>query len=133
ASMRVGILGLGQIGTAIARRLDVLGATVGYTGRSAQRGVAYPYFTGPEALAEWCDLLVVSCPSTTETRKLVNAAVLQALGPEGMLVNIARGNIIDETALIGALARGEISGAGLDVFENEPHPPPGLLDSDRTI
>jgi lactate dehydrogenase-like 2-hydroxyacid dehydrogenase len=133
AGMKVGILGLGHIGKAIARRLDVLGAVVGYTGRSKQAGVERPYFSDIRELAAWGELLVVSCPATDETRHMVDAGVLDALGPEGIVVNIARGNIIDEAALVKALEEGRIFGAGLDVFENEPRVPEDLRASPRTI
>lgn len=133
AGMKIGILGLGHIGKAIARRLEVLGATIGYSGRAPKAGADYPYFTDATQLAGWSDLLVVSCPSTAETYHLVDRTVLDALGPEGILVNISRGNIVDEAALIEALEEGRIFAAGLDVFENEPQVPQALIDSDRTI
>lgn len=131
--MKIGILGLGHIGKAIAKRLDVIGAVVGYSGRSAQSGIEYPYFEDAVELASWSDLLVVSCPSTAETHHIVDRAVLSALGPEGIVVNISRGAVVDEAALIDAIQRGSIFGAGLDVFENEPHVPQELIDSDRAI
>lgn len=131
--MRIGILGLGHIGKAIARRLEVLGATLGYTGRSRKPDSPYEYFSDLEHLAKWSDLLVVSCASTPETYRLVDAEILRALGPEGIVVNISRGNIIDESALIEALDKGTILRAGLDVFEDEPHVPQALIESDRTI
>lgn len=133
AGRRIGILGLGHIGKAIARRLEVLGATIGYSGRAPKPDVSYHYLPDAERLAQWCDLLVVSCASTAETRHLVDAKILDALGPEGIVVNISRGNIIDEAALVAALANGTIGGAGLDVFENEPQVPQALIDSNRTI
>jgi lactate dehydrogenase-like 2-hydroxyacid dehydrogenase len=131
--MKIGVLGLGHIGKAIARRLEISGAELGYTGRTRQSVVGYTFFADLVDLAQWSDLLVVSCPATAATYHLVNAEVLRALGPNGILVNIARGNIIDETALIDALEKGEIFGAGLDVFEYEPEVPQALIDSKRTI
>ncbi len=133
SDMKIGILGLGHIGKAIARRLDVLGATVGYTGRSKQHDVDRPYFADIMELARWSDLLIVSCPATAETRHMIDASVLEALGPQGILVNISRGNIVDEAALVKALSDGRIFGAGLDVFENEPLVPHQLRESPRTI
>lgn len=133
AGMKIGILGLGHIGKAIARRLEVMGAVVGYSGRSAQSGIDYPYFGDAVQLASWCELLVVSCPSTAETYRMVDQAVLSALGPDGILVNISRGAVVDEAALVDALQQRRIFGAGLDVFENEPHVGQELIDSDRTI
>lgn len=131
--MKVGILGLGHIGKAIAKRLDVIGAKVGYSGRSAQSGIEYPYFGDAVQLASWSDLLVVSCPSTADTHHIVDAAVLAALGKDGIVVNISRGAVVDEAALIDAIQHGRIFGAGLDVFENEPHVPQELVESDRVI
>lgn len=133
AGSKVGILGLGHIGKMLARRLEVLGATIGYAGRSRKPDIDYPYFPDALALAGWSDLLVVSCPATAQTHNLVDRDVLRALGPDGILVNISRGSIVDETALIEALEAGEIFAAGLDVFANEPVVPEALIKSDRTI
>lgn len=133
ADMNIGILGLGHIGKAIARRLEVMGASVGYTGRSEQKAAPYPYLPDTVTLAGWCDLLVVCCPATAQTLHIVDGAVLQALGPQGILVNISRGSTVDETALSEAIARSQIFAAGLDVFEHEPEVPQALVDSDRTI
>ena len=133
AGMKIGILGLGHIGKAIARRLDVLGAEVGYTGRSRQEGVDRPYFADLTEMARWCELLVVSCPATAETRHMVDAAVLDALGADGIVVNIARGTIIDEQALVAALTAERLFAAGLDVFEDEPHVPLELRESPRAV
>lgn len=131
--MKVGILGLGHIGKAIARRVELLGAEVGYTGRAAQPEAGYPYFADLVQLAQWSELLVVSCPATASTYHIVNAEVLRALGSEGILVNIARGNIIDEAALVSALENNDLFAAGLDVFEHEPDVPQAFVDNDRVI
>lgn len=133
AGMKIGILGLGHIGKAIARRLDVMGAVVGYSGRSMQSGIDYPYFSDAVQLASWCDLFVVSCPSTAETYHMIDRAVLSALGADGILVNISRGKVVDEATLVEAIRERRIFGAGLDVFEDEPHVPQELIDSDRTV
>lgn len=133
AGMNIGILGLGHIGQSIALRLDILGANVGYCGRSRKPDVKYPHFHEVQALASWCDILIVSCPATAETTGMVDADVLKALGRDGILINIARGSIVDETALVNAVTRGEIYGAGLDVFSQEPNVPEELTESDRTI
>jgi len=126
----VGILGLGRIGKAIARRVEAMGMHVAYTGRKPQ-DVAYRYVRDLVSLAAEVDFLVVACPGGPATRHLVDARVLAALGSDGTLVNIARGSIVDEAALVRALADGTIKSAGLDVFENEPHVPDALLAMDH--
>ena len=128
---RFGILGLGQIGSAIAARLSPFGP-VAYS-QPAPKAVPYPYFARPAALAAASDVLIVACPANAATRHLVDAEVLRSLGPQGYLVNVARGAIVDEAALLAALARGEVAGAALDVFENEPHVPEALRSSQRVL
>jgi hydroxypyruvate reductase len=130
AGKAVGILGLGRIGKAIARRVEAMGMRVAYTGRKPQ-DVAYRYVTDLVELASQVDFLVVACPGGPGTRHLVDARVLEALGAKGTLVNIARGSIVDEAALVRALADGTVRSAGLDVFENEPHIPAALLAMDN--
>ncbi|WP_316978883.1 2-hydroxyacid dehydrogenase [Shumkonia mesophila] len=127
-----GIIGLGRIGKAIARRLEACGAVVAYTD-TKQQDVPYPFHPDPVALAKASDLLVVACQGGASTRHLVDATVLDALGPEGFLVNAARGTIVDEKALVAALKEGRIAGAGLDVFENEPHVPADLWTMDNVV
>jgi lactate dehydrogenase-like 2-hydroxyacid dehydrogenase len=127
-----GILGLGRIGKAIAKRLDAMGMNVAYTGRRPQ-DVPYRFVPTLAALAADVEFLVVACPGGTATRHLVDASVLAALGPKGTLVNIARGSIVDEAALVQALANGTIKAAGLDVFENEPHVPEALLRMENVV
>ncbi len=122
-----GIVGLGRIGKAIARRLEAIGVPVaGYHGRTVQPDVAFRHFADPVSLARAVDILILSCPGGAATRGLVNAAVLDALGPRGVLINVARGSVVDEEAFIAALEEGRIAGAGLDVFANEPHVPERL-------
>ena len=136
ASLRgrtVGILGLGRIGKAIARRAEAFGLDVAYCGRRAQPGVPYRYFASLTAMAEACDILMVTAPGGPETRRIVDAEVLRALGPDGVLVNVARGSLVDEPALIEALRSGAILAAGLDVFENEPNVPAELLALDNAV
>ncbi len=128
----VGILGLGRIGKAIAERVSALGMQVAYTGRKPQ-DVPYRFVPGVEALAAASDFLVVACPGGAATRNLVDARVLAALGKKGTIVNIARGSIIDEAALVKALQNGAIRGAGLDVFADEPNIPPPLLAMDNVV
>jgi lactate dehydrogenase-like 2-hydroxyacid dehydrogenase len=130
--LRAGIVGLGHIGLAVAKRLEVMRCEIAYFG-PRRKPVAYPYFDDIVALAAWADLLVVTCPATAETRRLVNARVLEALGSRGYLVNVARGVIVDEPALVDALERGVIAGAALDVFEQEPSVPPELAANRRLV
>ena len=130
---RVGILGLGRIGRAIARRLEGFGVTIAYHGRTPQDGVPYAYHDSLLGLARAVDTLIVAAPGGPGTNGIVDAGVLAALGADGIVVNIARGSVIDEAALIAALQSGTILGAGLDVFENEPHAPQALIDLDQTV
>lgn len=123
---RLGLVGAGHIGQAIARRASVLGMEIAYFGRRARSDVALPFQSDLIALAAWADVLVVAIAGGPDTRHLIDAAVLQALGPQGTLVNIARGSVVDEAALIAALSEGRLASAGLDVFENEPAPDPRL-------
>jgi lactate dehydrogenase-like 2-hydroxyacid dehydrogenase len=123
---RLGIVGMGRIGQAIAHRALAFGMSIAYTARSAKPEVPHRFFATPAALAAEVDFLVVITPGGAATRKLIDARVLKALGPKGFLVNVARGSVVDEAALIEALSRGEIAGAGLDVFENEPNVPEAL-------
>ena len=127
----LGIFGLGRIGKAIAKRAEAFGMKIHYHGRSKQDDVSYPYHATPKALAAACDTLMVVAPGGAETKHAVNAEVLEALGPDGIVINIGRGTVIDEAALIAALENGTIYGAGLDVFENEPHVPEALLKLPR--
>jgi lactate dehydrogenase-like 2-hydroxyacid dehydrogenase len=136
ASLRgrtMGIFGLGRIGKAIARRAEAFGVKVCYTGRNPQKDVTYPYFETLKELAGACDILMVVAPATAETKHAVNADVLSALGPEGVLINIARGSLVDEQALIAALREKRILSAGLDVFENEPNVPQALIEMDHIV
>jgi lactate dehydrogenase-like 2-hydroxyacid dehydrogenase len=128
----VGILGLGRIGEAVAMRLEPFGARIAYHSRSP-KDVVWAYHSSPVALAEASDVLVVLTPGGADTQHLVDAAVLDALGPDGYLVNIARGSVVDEVALVKALEEGRIAGAGLDVFADEPHVPAALLDRDDVV
>jgi len=129
---KVGILGLGRIGKAIAQRVAAMGMKVAYTGRKPQ-DVAYEYVPDLKALGAASDFLVVACPGGEATRNIVDAGVLAALGKKGTLINIARGSIVDEPALVAALKAGIIKGAGLDVFANEPHIPAELFAMDNVV
>jgi hydroxypyruvate reductase len=130
---RLGIVGMGRIGQTIARRTQAFDMQVSYTARHAKPEVSYPYFSSVTELAAQVDFLVVITPGGAATRKLINADVLQALGPQGYLINVARGSVVDEAALIDALERGVIAGAGLDVFEAEPRVPEALRKSDKVV
>jgi hydroxypyruvate reductase len=130
AGKTVGILGLGRIGKAIAQRLGACGMKVGYHGRAAQ-AVPYTYYPTLVGMAKAVDFLIVACPGGPATKNMVNAEVLAALGAKGKIVNIARGSIIDEPALVKALQAGTLGGAGLDVFANEPQVPVELLAMDN--
>ncbi len=130
---RVGIVGFGRIGKAIARRLEAFGLEVSYHGRREQEGVANRYFGDLVAMARVVDVLVVVTPGGPETHHLVNAPVLEALGPDGILINVARGTVVDEAALVRALRDRVILSAGLDVFEDEPRVPPELVAMDHVV
>ncbi|WFE88461.1 2-hydroxyacid dehydrogenase [Roseibium porphyridii] len=123
----LGVFGLGRIGKEIAKRAEAFGMSIRYHGRNPQKDVAYPYDDSLEGLAEACDTLMVVAPGGAATEHAVNAKVLEKLGPDGIVLNIGRGSVIDETALIEALENGTIYGAGLDVFEQEPQVPEALL------
>jgi lactate dehydrogenase-like 2-hydroxyacid dehydrogenase len=129
----MGVLGLGRIGKAIARRAEAFGLGVAYHGRHKQDGVAYAYYPTPLALAEACDILMVAAPGGPQTRHVVDARVLAALGRDGVLINIARGSLVDEAALIAALSDGVILAAGLDVYEREPTVPAELIALDNAV
>lgn len=123
---RLGIVGLGRIGKAIARRAQAFDMSIAYTARSEKPESGYLYYPSPKALAAAVDFLVVITPGGAGTRHLINAEVLSALGPNGFLINVARGSVVDESALVHALQSGLIAGAALDVFENEPNVPAEL-------
>jgi hydroxypyruvate reductase len=128
-----GILGFGRIGRELAQRAAGFDMEVCYHARHRKEDVPYRFFDDLEAMARACDCLVVACALTPATRNLVDARILRALGSDGFLVNIARGAIVDEAALIDALASGGIAGAALDVFADEPHVPERLLALDNVL
>lgn len=123
---RLGILGMGAIGQALVPRGRAFGMEVAYFSRSRREGVEAEFQPDLLALAGWADVLIAILPGGAATHHIVDAAVLEALGPEGTFVNIARGSVVDEEALIAALTEGKIASAGLDVFANEPNPDPRL-------
>ncbi len=130
---RVGILGLGRIGKAIARRCEAFGLDVAYHGRRRQPEVGYAYHDTLVGMARAVDMLVVVAPGGADTKNLVDAAVLEALGRDGILINVARGSVVDETALIAALRNKVIRAAGLDVFADEPNVPAALVAMDNVV
>jgi len=120
---RLGIVGFGRIGQAIAERAKAFGMQIAYTARSEKPGNGYRFVPSAKDLAAQVDFLVVITPGGAGTRHLINAEVLQALGPKGFLINVARGSVVDEEALLAALQAGTIAGAALDVYANEPNVP----------
>lgn len=130
---RLGVVGLGRIGRAIAKRCAGFDMEIRYHNRRPVPDVSYGYEPSLEELARWADFLVVAAAGGQESRNLVSATILDALGPRGFLVNIARGSVVDEAALVAALAQGRLGGAGLDVYADEPNVPEALLKMDNTV
>ena len=130
---RLGILGLGRIGKVVAKRASGFDMEVRYHNRRKDPAVAYTYMDTLKGLAEWADFLVVVSAGGPETRHLVSAEILAALGPKGFVINVARGSVIDQEALIRALQDGTIAGAGLDVYDNEPNISEVLFGLDNAV
>jgi lactate dehydrogenase-like 2-hydroxyacid dehydrogenase len=133
SNTRVGIIGLGRIGGAIAKRLSAFGCTINYHNRREVTDSPYTYVGSPVELAQRVDVLVIAAAGGSSTSKLVDAAVLDALGADGYLINIARGSVVDEVALVATLRDGRLAGAGLDVFADEPDVPAELLAMDNVV
>lgn len=129
----MGILGLGRIGKAVAKRAEGFGMRIVYHGRQRQSDLAYPFFDDLTAMARASDYLMLTLPGGPATRHLVDARVIEALGPEGVIINIARGSVVDEEAMVAALVSGKLGGAGLDVYEDEPRVPEALLRLDNVV
>ena len=129
----VGLIGMGRIGQAIARRLDAMKVPVVYHSRRPAAGVSYRHYPKLLDMARDAKVLLAITPGGSETKNLINAEVLAALGPEGILINMARGSVVDEPALIEALKNRTIYSAGLDVFAKEPHVPQELLEMDHIV
>ena len=129
----VGMVGMGRIGKAIARRLEAFGVPVVYHSRNPQSGVTYKYYPKLIDMARDVDTLMVIVPGGASTQNMINAEVLKALGPRGVVVNMARGSVVDEPALIEALKNRTIYSAGLDVFAKEPHVPKELIEMDHIV
>ena len=130
---RLGIVGLGRIGRAIARRAEGFGMAIAYTARNRMTDCAYLYCPNAEALAREVDFLLVITPGGAATRGLIDAKVLAALGPQGYLINVARGSVVDQAALVHAITNGVIAGAALDVFEDEPNVPAELRAHENVV
>jgi len=130
---KAGVVGLGRIGKAIARRLEAFGLPVSYYGRNKQDGVAYRYYPSLVDLARDVDILIVITPGGAATRNLIDAKVLEALGQNGILINVSRGTVVDQDALIAALKEKKILSAGLDVYVGEPRVPPELIEMDNVV
>ena len=130
---RLGMLGMGRVGQVIARRASGFDMEIRYHTRTAKPELSWQHEPSLIALAQWCNFLIVACPGSPETFHLVSAEVLKALGPQGYLFNVARGSVVDEKALVAALENGQLGGAGLDVFENEPEVPASLLSNERVV
>lgn len=130
---RLGIVGLGRIGAQVARRAQGFDMQVAYHNRKPDPTQPYRYEPDLRALAAWADYLVLTCPGGPATCHLIGAAELDALGPDGVLINVARGSVVDEGALVAALTERRIAGAGLDVYEDEPHVPAALMGLDNVV
>jgi lactate dehydrogenase-like 2-hydroxyacid dehydrogenase len=128
----LGVLGLGRIGEAIAARAAACGMKIRYHNRN-RKDVPYPYDPDPITLARNADVLIVVTPATAETSRIINAKLLDALGPNGYLVNIARGSVVDEPVLLRYLQEKKIAGAGLDVYVDEPRVPPEFFTLDNAV
>lgn len=130
---RVGIVGLGSIGSEIAKRLEAFSCIIAYNSRKKKTHVTFPYYETIHDLARNSDALIVCCTLTNDTHHLINKDVMTALGKTGVIINVGRGPLIDEKELVQSLLQGEIGGAALDVFENEPHVPEELLALDNVV
>lgn len=129
----MGIIGLGRIGMAVAKRAEAFDCPISYHSRSEKPGTNYKYYSTVVDLAANCQVLVVACALTPETHHIVNREVMDALGPKGVLINIGRGPHVDEAELVKALVEGRLGGAGIDVFEQEPHVPEELFDLENVV
>lgn len=130
---KMGIVGMGRIGRAIADRAEVFGIQISYHGPNEKAGLPYTYYKDLSQMAADVDVLMVSCAATTETENLIDAGVIQKLGREGRLINISRGSVIDEEALVTALSQEKLKGAALDVFAHEPQIPKALKMMDNVV
>lgn len=129
---KVGVIGFGRIGQSIAHRCLAFGTEIGYHGPN-RKPVDHRYFADLAEMARWADVLIAACPGGAATRGLVSRAVLEALGPEGVFVNISRGSVVDQAALVSLLVERKLGGAGLDVFDDEPNAPEALFTLDHVV
>jgi lactate dehydrogenase-like 2-hydroxyacid dehydrogenase len=132
AGKKVGIVGMGRIGQDLAKRLEPFKVEIAYSGPNA-KPLPYAYYPNIKDLAQACDVVFLACPATSDTDNLINAGVLEALGPSSFLINIARGSVVNEPDLLYALQHKKIAGAALDVFNNEPNPNPEFLKLDNVL
>ncbi len=128
-----GIIGMGRIGQAIAKRCEAFGMSIVYFGPRKKSNLSYGYEGNLESMAQKADYLILACPGGASTHHLVHEPILKALGPKGYLINISRGTVVDEEALVRALHNKTIAGAGLDVYQSEPHVPEGLIAMDNVV
>jgi hydroxypyruvate reductase len=133
SGMRIGIVGFGRVGRAIAARAEGFTKHIAYTDLQRVSDSAYPFFSTARALAEQSDALILAASGGPQSRNVVDETVLDALGPQGILINVARGSLVDETALVSALTQGRLGGAGLDVFIDEPNTPAALWRLDTVV
>jgi lactate dehydrogenase-like 2-hydroxyacid dehydrogenase len=133
AGKTIGILGLGRIGTTIAQKLAVFHCDIVYHARNRRDDQPYRYFADLVEMAGASDAIIIITPGGAGTHHIINRAVLDALGPDGTLINVARGSVVDEEALVAALVEGRLGAAGLDVFANEPHVPEALMAMDNVV
>lgn len=129
----MGIVGLGNIGSEIAKRLVAFGCSIAYNSRNKKSSISFPYYANVCDLAADSDILIICCALTKETHHMIDKDVMTALGKEGVIINIGRGPIIHEKELVQFLVEGEIGGAGLDVYENEPYVPEELFQLDNVV
>ncbi|WVZ16211.1 hypothetical protein V8G54_009193 [Vigna mungo] len=130
---QVGIIGLGSIGMEVAKRLESFGCIIAYNSKHKKTAVSYPFYSSVVELATTCDVLVLCCELNEQTKHIINREVILALGKGGFIVNVGRGGLIDEKELVKCLMEGEIGGAGLDVFENEPRVPQELFEMNNVV
>src|SRR5690606_6468726 len=133
AGRRLGVVGLGRIGRRVAQLAEAFGMEIRYGGPRRKDDVAWPYYDDLVRLAREVDVLMVTCKGGPETAGLIGRAVIEALGPEGWLINVARGSVVDQPVLVEALVSGRLGAAGLDVFAKEPHVPEALLGMDNVV
>jgi lactate dehydrogenase-like 2-hydroxyacid dehydrogenase len=129
----LGVIGMGRIGKAIARRAEAFNLKIAYQGPNRKPDLAWPYYPDVASLAKECDFIVAACPGGEATKRIINRAAIDALGPKGVIVNISRGAVIDEPELILALQEGRLGGAGLDVFVDEPRVPEAFLAMENVV